>query len=179
MAPLAQQAHGGGKERIAVGKVGGAVQGIHTPEEITHLAVVAALLRQHRNVGRVLAQHVQDGSLGCFIRVCNQVALAPLAAHREAFSIKVAQLLGARLGSATRHCQQGLGLGGGHGWLLLFQGDGWAYAPAAKVSAELELVDLVLILGFHLHIPNGPGNTQQTIALLPQGHGEPQGFAMV
>jgi len=114
--PRPQQAHGGAKERMAMGKIGGAVQGIHTPEEIAHFPMAATLLRQDGDSGCVLAQHRQDGGLSGFIRIRDQLAgVLPFVTHRKALSVKPAQLMGARLGGAARHRQQGMGLGCVHG----------------------------------------------------------------
>ena len=54
-----------------------------------------------------------------------------------------------------------------------FQGMSRVTEAAAEMPAELQVIDLVFILGFRLQGANGPCHTEQSVATGPQFPGGP------
>ena len=110
--PPPAEPHGGAEERIAMGVVGGAIEGVDAPLQVARALPATAFLGQHGHGGGMGRQNREYGGFGRQVGFGDQVAGNPLLLHLLQPAVVVAEFLSPRPGGLTGHLDQPIQLGG-------------------------------------------------------------------
>ena len=96
-----------GEERVPVGEVGGAIQGIDAPTQPVLFTGGTAFFSQNSDVWGFSAEHLKNNAFGCHVRIGDEITNAPFAFNRAQPPVVAHQLSPTCVSGLSRHSHQG------------------------------------------------------------------------